>query len=145
MLALFGFHGGCPLYAGCPLRIFEPPPDVALYSLLSFVVLLCVYTVAPKLRSLHFTHPVYVASRYFHKTHPSLFMPKVLRIPQPNREHNSPYAVSDCRAIRASDREFVCKFKCARFPISHPSNPRRLIYDKVHNHCTIFTPNGTYG
>ena len=30
----------------------------------------CVCSVAPKLRSLHFTHPVYVASRYFQQNPP---------------------------------------------------------------------------
>ena len=49
------------------LQIFEPPPGVALYPLLSFCVLLCV---APKLRSLHITHPVSVASRYYQSNPP---------------------------------------------------------------------------
>ena len=36
-----------------------------LYSLFSVVFLSPSMCVAPKLRSLHFAHPVYVASRYF--------------------------------------------------------------------------------
>ena len=36
-----------------------------LYSLFSVVFLCPSVCVAPKLRSLHFTHPVYIASRYF--------------------------------------------------------------------------------
>ena len=47
-------------------RILGPPPDVYLPSLLSFFVFLCPSVCeALKLRPLPFTHPVYVASRYF--------------------------------------------------------------------------------
>ena len=47
-------------------RIFGPPPDVSLRSLLSFFVFLYLSVCeALKLRSLPFTHPIYVASRYF--------------------------------------------------------------------------------
>ena len=47
-------------------RILGSPPDVSLPSLLSFFVFLCLSVCeALKLRSLPFTHPVYVASRYF--------------------------------------------------------------------------------
>ena len=47
-------------------RILGPPPDVYLHSLLSFFVFLYLSVCeASKLRSLPFTHPIYVASRYF--------------------------------------------------------------------------------
>ena len=47
-------------------RILGPPPDVYLHSLLSFFVFLYLSVCeALKLRSLPFTHPIYVASRYF--------------------------------------------------------------------------------
>ena len=47
-------------------RILGPPPDVHLRSLLSFFVFLYLSVCeASKLRSLPFTHPIYVASRYF--------------------------------------------------------------------------------
>ena len=47
-------------------RILGSPPDVSLPSLLSFFVLLYLSVCeALKLRSLPFTHPIYVASRYF--------------------------------------------------------------------------------
>ena len=47
-------------------RILGPPPDVYLHSPLSFFVFLCLSVcIALKLRSLPFTHLVYVASRYF--------------------------------------------------------------------------------
>ena len=46
-------------------RILGPPPDVYLHSLLSFFVFLYLSVCeASKLRSLPFTHPIYVASRY---------------------------------------------------------------------------------
>ena len=47
-------------------RILGSPPDVSLPSLLSFFVLLYLSVCeALKLRSLPFTHPIYVASLYF--------------------------------------------------------------------------------
>ena len=47
-------------------RILGSPPDVSLPSLLSFFVFLYLSVCeALKLRSLPFTHPIYVASRYF--------------------------------------------------------------------------------
>ena len=47
-------------------RILGPPPDVYLHSLLSFFVFICLSVCeALKLRPLPFTHPVYVAPRYF--------------------------------------------------------------------------------
>ena len=47
-------------------RILGSPPDVSLRSLLSFFVFLYLSVCeALKLRSLPFTHPIYVASRYF--------------------------------------------------------------------------------
>ena len=62
-----GPEPGAQVLEPLPLtRIFGSPPDVSLRSLLSFFVFLYLSVCeASKLRSLPFTHPIYVASRYF--------------------------------------------------------------------------------
>ena len=65
--AIRGPEPGAHVLEPLPLtRIFGSPPDVSLPSLLSFFVFLYLSVCeASKLRSLPFTHPIYVASRYF--------------------------------------------------------------------------------
>ena len=65
--AIRGPEPGAPVLKPLHLtRVLGPPPDFYLYSLLSFFVFLYLSVCeALKLRSLPFTHPIYVASLYF--------------------------------------------------------------------------------